>query len=393
MLRFADSVTTSTLVFAMPLMVYNATQSLAWSGLAFLIEWLPRLLSIPAAGPLVDAFSSRRMFIIANGGRLVMLVASIAWLIVAPQAWMMLLVVAVINGMLAQLSFVAAEHLGVQVPTDKSHHQVQSVQVGIDQSVVVLGPMLAGALLFAGNPGVLVGVAIMAALSLYLALRLRPLPKVSDERGVSVYAGFKRGLSIIRGNTSLQFVVMGTTAFNLLLALITVTAPAIVKGQFHGTDGHVSLLWAGGAVVSIVAVAIASRIMNKSGIVVLGFVSGIAASIAAVVVGFAPSFITYAVAVAVFLAMDGVYAVYIRTARARIVPMEHFGVTVGVIVLFSLIPFPLVGGLIAVVPPVLLPFLICACAVISVLVTFVSYLRIDRTALAATPSERVAIQE
>lgn len=394
MLRFADSVTTSTLIFAMPLMIYNATQSLAWSGLAFLIEWLPRLLSIPAAGPLVDVFSSRRMFIVANGGRLAVLAAAFVWLVVAPHAWMLLLGVAVINGMLAQLSFVAAEHLGVQVPTAKSHHQVQSVQVGIDQSVVVLGPMLAGVLLLAGNVGVLAGVAVMAGVSLYLAICLRPLLNSKPaEQKVSVIAGFKQGLRIIAGNKSLQFVVMGTTAFNFLLALITVTTPAIVKEQFHGTDGHVSLLWTAGAVVSIVAVAIASRIMTRTGIVILGFISGIAASIAAIVAGFASSFVLYAVCVAVFLAMDGVYAVYIRTARARIVPMEHFGVTVGVIVLFSLIPFPLVGGLIAVIPQAVLPFLICICAVVSLIVTFISYVRIDHAALAARPSERLATDE
>jgi hypothetical protein len=133
--------------------------------------------------------------------------------------------------------------------------------------------------------------------------------------------------------------------------------------------------------------------MTRTGIVILGFISGIAASIAAVVAAFAPSFVAYAACVAVFLAMDGVYAVYIRTARARIVPMEHFGVTVGVIVLFSLIPFPLVGGLIAVIPPVALPFLICICAAISLIVTFISYARIDHAALAATPSERAVANE
>jgi hypothetical protein len=278
--------------------------------------------------------------------------------------------------------------MGVRIPTKKSHHEVQSIQVGIDQTVMVMGPMLAGALLFFGNLGVLVGVAVLSMVSIFFARRLRLVHVVSDVERHSVLSGFRRGWSIIAASRPLQYVVIGTVAFNFLLAFITVITPAIVKGEFGGTDGHVSLLWTVGAIVSIGSVYVASRVMKRTGIVVIGTVAGILASLAILVASTAHSLIIYAICVAFFLAMDGVYAVYIRTARARIVPIEHFGVTVGVIVLFSLIPFPLAGMVVAAIPQTAPPFILSACTIVCLLVTVVSHIKIDRLALADSTAVR-----
>jgi MFS family permease len=380
-LRFADSLATNTLVFALPLMIYTATQSLAWSGLAFLIEWLPRLLSIPAAGPLVDRFGSKRIFFATNIARLVALITTFIIFTLQPGWWPILIAVGVVNGILGQVSFVAAEHLGVSVPTKKSAHHVQSVQVGIDQTVTVLGPMLAGLLLLLGNTMLFLGLGILTLISIFLAGQLRQTKKDPGVQSLSLFTGFRQGMTVIASSKTLQYVVLGTVAFNLLLAFITVMTPAIVKGQFHGTDGNVSILWTAGALLSIVAVGIASRIMTKTGIVMIGTISGIIASIAIAVASTASSFTMYAVCVALFIAMDGVYAVYIRTARAKIVPLEQYGVTVGVIVLLSLIPFPLAGLLVAVVTPSILPIILGSCTFVCFVITILSHIKIDQATL------------
>lgn len=378
-LRFADGLATSTLIFAMPLMIYNATGSLSWSGLAFMIEWLPRLVSIPFAGALTDHIGSRRVFIWADSARAVALGMAVVAISAWPHLWPVLLAVGVVNGILGQLSFVAAEHMGVRVPTKKSHHQVQSVQVNIDQTVMVLGPMLAGVLLALGNAGLLAGVCLLSVVSVARALRVRlSHASAGGTTKPSVVVGFMQGWKIIAANRSLQYVVAGTVAFNLLLALITVLTPAIVKGEFGGSDAHVSTLWAAGAAVSVVAVYGASRVMARTGIVAIGAVAGMLASLAVAVASFAHVLLLYAACVVAFLAMDGVYAVYIRTARARMVPSEYYGVTVGVIVLLSLIPFPLAGLVVATISPALIPVVLGGCTAICLAITFISYAKIDR---------------
>jgi MFS family permease len=51
--RLADQV----LLFIVPLVVFQATHSAAWAGLAFFVESLPRFLAFPVCGALCDRFS------------------------------------------------------------------------------------------------------------------------------------------------------------------------------------------------------------------------------------------------------------------------------------------------------------------------------------------------
>ncbi|HJP81839.1 MAG TPA: MFS transporter [Candidatus Saccharimonadales bacterium] len=381
-LRFVDSLATNTLVFALPLMIYSATNSLTWSGAAFLIEWLPRLLSLPVAGVLVDKVGPRRIFIATNLVRAAVLLGTAPIMMMRPGWWPLFIGIAVINGIAGQLSFVAAEHLGVSVRSEKARHEVQSVQVSIDQTVTVLGPLLAGALIIVSAPTVLTAVGLMALTSVFAARTLQVHGAIQT-KSLSVRRGFLEGVSVIASSRTLQYVIAGTVAFNLLLAFITVMTPAIVKGRFAGTDTDVTLLWAVGAVASIVAVALASRLIRRGGIVRIGAIAGCLASVAIACASMAHSLVAYVICVALFIAMDGVYAVYIRTARAKIVPLEQFGVTVGVIVLLSIIPFPLAGLLVAVIAPSALSVVLVGCTVLCLVVTILSYIKIDASLLAS----------
>ena len=66
--------------------------------------------------------------------------------------------------------------------------------------------------------------------------------------------------------------------------------------------------------------------------------------------GFAPSYGWYVAGLILFTASDAVFAIFLRTARARLVPEEQYGVAISAMVLLVLIPFPLAGMLLAMVP-------------------------------------------
>ena len=48
---------------AIPLLIYQQTSSVSWSGLAYATKWLPRVLLQPVMGALVDAMSARAPFL------------------------------------------------------------------------------------------------------------------------------------------------------------------------------------------------------------------------------------------------------------------------------------------------------------------------------------------
>ena len=55
--RLADQI----LLFLVPLVIFQLTGSVAWSGAAFFLETLPRFLSFPICGALCDRMSPLRL--------------------------------------------------------------------------------------------------------------------------------------------------------------------------------------------------------------------------------------------------------------------------------------------------------------------------------------------
>jgi hypothetical protein len=319
---------------------------------------------------------------VTNAARASVLGCGAALLLVFSHTLLVLLGIAVIVGMLAQCSFVAAEHLGVHI-TDKSVRKTQSVQVGIDQTIQVLGPVVGGLLFLYGQQSVLAGVGILAAIS---AITAYTLSKSLDVRSTDVqsspFVGLRRGMDIILASQSLRTVVAGTAAFNILLGIILATTPALTSQRFGSSAQQLSLLWAGGALAAIAAVFAINTFAKSINLAAVSLWAGVVAAIAAIAASLASSFVMYMIAIAVFMAMDGIYAVFIRTARAHIVPSAEYGVTVGVIVLLTVIPFPLAGLLTALTPVHLLPALVSMGSLITVVTLGVGSTRIDRTIFA-----------
>ncbi|KPY36814.1 Uncharacterized protein ALO48_01023 [Pseudomonas syringae pv. rhaphiolepidis] len=60
--RLADQI----LLFIVPLVVFQTTDSASWAGLAFFVESLPRFLAFPLCGALCDKYSPIRILHISQ---------------------------------------------------------------------------------------------------------------------------------------------------------------------------------------------------------------------------------------------------------------------------------------------------------------------------------------
>lgn len=84
--RFAGSLCDQFLLFAVPLAILKATGSLTFSSLAFVIEWLPRILFFPLSGFLADRIKPRFIFFNVEAGRSVLMVVAFLTLTFHPSA-------------------------------------------------------------------------------------------------------------------------------------------------------------------------------------------------------------------------------------------------------------------------------------------------------------------
>ncbi|TQE34190.1 MFS transporter [Streptomyces ipomoeae] len=380
LLRAADGVAGTTVMYAVPLIILTTTGSVALTGLAFLLEWLPRLLTMVGAGPLVDRRRPERVFAYVCALRTLAAVATGTALLLADggAASAVVLSFGVLSGMLTEVSFLAVESLGAQASRHASEraHRVQAVLVGIDQSALLAGPLLGGLLLLAG-PTVLL--TALAALSLFAAVGACGLPSTLrsadslPKRPSTPWAGLLIGCQVIASRPALGWLVASMTTCGLISGVLHVSAPITLTADFEFSTATAGTVWSIATVPSLLAIAAAHRVIDRLGLWATGLTGAAALSVAALTAALATSALVYGIALAVLLSGEGVLSVVLRTARARLIPPAVFASTLAVTLLMILAPFPLAGALVAALPPSRIPTLVLTCALLQMAVTAVGF--------------------
>jgi Na+/melibiose symporter-like transporter len=349
-LRFFGSLANQFLQFAVPLMIYKTTGSVAWSGIAFFVEWLPRIFSFPLAGAAVDRFGPCPVYLVADAIRLFASVFAYLGIMVFPnQTHLILIGLAVVTGFFFEQAFIAIEQVARKLAPQLKMHRAQSILAGIDHATELAGPALAGTIASSVEPKVLL--VVTAGIFLVSAVIVR---RVSNEnlrpegnrQGLFIaklYTGFKT-LTRIR---KLVLIVLLTTIMNVMLGLSLTIAPAVTTGIFDMPDGYLGIVYTLSGMTGLISVTATPWLADRFKISRVGIGAFLISCAAFLGIGLASSFWAYAAATSILMAMDGAFTVYIRTERARLIPAEQFGSTVGLIVLLNFVPLPFAGLLVA----------------------------------------------
>jgi hypothetical protein len=131
------------LVFLVPVMVYAYTSSLAWSGLAYAMAWLPRIVVTPLVGASIDRWGVRRVSVVSDLVKLAGCLCVILVLWGEPAA----LTVTVVGGLLGGLvaigsaqSLIAYEKMIALVSREVDRDV--NILCRIDQLAMVTGPLI-----------------------------------------------------------------------------------------------------------------------------------------------------------------------------------------------------------------------------------------------------------
>lgn len=140
--KLADQI----LLFLVPLVVFQTTQDIAWSGLAFSVEAFPRFLSFPICGALCDRVSPVRLMRVSQLVRALACVGGVAAsLVFGGVGW--LIALSAVCGVLTTQGAMAREVLLPQVFQSDRFEKVLAYAQTADQAGAVLGPVLAALLL------------------------------------------------------------------------------------------------------------------------------------------------------------------------------------------------------------------------------------------------------
>lgn len=393
LMRAADALASTTAAYAIPLLVLITTGSTALTGIAFLLEWTPRLAAFTFAGMLTDRFGAGCVFRCSNFVRATVVALAAAVLTVLPgtgaATTTVVLGFGAVSGLLAEVSFVAVETLGAEGGRHLGNrvHHLQAVQTGIDQGAMLVGPVLGGLLLLAGPNVLLTAVAALAMIAA-VAAHGNALPADRHRAPSSLLSGWRT----LRRTPALAWLIGGLAASNLASGVLQAAAPITVIHRFHYSTADVGAVWSVAAVASLLTVIVTRRALDRWQVWPVGAVAAAVSTVACLSVALAPGFAVYTAAVAVLMAAEGALTVVLRTLRSRLIPAAAFGSTLAVVIILVLLPLPVAGALVAAVPAPGLPHLLLACAVLQggVLTACFAGLRRHRAAC-EPPPERVLV--
>ncbi|MFE0703483.1 MFS transporter [Streptomyces sp. NPDC058872] len=380
--RTADALAFAMSTYGIPLLVLATTNSAALTGVAFALEWIPRLAAFGWAGSVVDRRGASVVFHLASLGRALVLAAGAVLLYLHPSgtvASVTVMALAATTGVLTEFSYIAAETAGAAAGrrAGARAHRVQAVLLGIDQTATLTGPALAGLLLLTGPPQMLAAITALSLLAALLALRTPPSP-VAPARlpKKQTNAGLATGWRTIRSLPALGWLVTGLTVSNLATGLFQAAGPVIVVQHFGQSATAVGLVWSAAAGATLLAVTICRFAIDRLGLWPVGAACAALASLACLAAAQAPDYRSYLVLVALLMAGEGGMTVVLRTLRSRLIPPEKFGSTLSVTILILLLPFPVAGVLTALTPPEALGHVITACAALQALGLFCAFARL-----------------
>ena len=357
--RLADQI----LLFLVPLVVFQTTRQVSWSGLAFFIETLPRYLVFPFFGALCDRFPPLRLMRLSQAVRALACFGGIAaYALFGGIGWLIALSAAC--GVLTSQGLVAREVMLPQIFSTQQIQKVLAYSQLADQLGFVLGPMLAALLL-----GVWRWESVVAAtgvLFLFADAALFVWQRLSGFRAPAQSSAQSSAHSSAQSRTAaahwtmplrialnhvwtlpgLKKVIMLAAAENLVIGVTLATSAAMVTGLHAQSNRYYAGLQTAGAIATVLVLLTVARAGWPAR--VLGLVAFVTICAGGVIAGASASPWGYALGFVLIVGFDKMFNVYIRSARLQIIPPEDYGKTIGVAILLNNMTQPLAGLLVGV---------------------------------------------
>ncbi|MFL7963547.1 MFS transporter [Pseudomonas kielensis] len=344
--RLADQI----LLFIVPLIVFQTTNSVSWAGLAFFVESLPRYLSFPICGALCDKFSPIRILHISQVYRAAACVAAVVlYAIFGGIYWIVAL--SALCGVLTTQGIMAREVVMPYIFKHYTYTKTLSYSQIADQTGLVLGPLLAALMLevWAWHWVVLAiaGLFLLADLAMLYWQRTSSVTLETFEQHHDLWLNPLRiAFGHIRNLAELKKVISLAVGVNLIIGVTLATSAAMVIGQYSAGKDYYAGVQAAGAVTTIVILFFLARVTLP--LKLLGALSYTLIAVGAFITAFSPHAWGYVVGFLLVVGFDKMFNVYMRSIRQQVIPPQDFGKTVGVITLLNNLSQPLAGLLVAV---------------------------------------------
>lgn len=338
------------LLFLVPLVIFQITGNVAWSGLAFFFETLPRYLTFPVAGILCDRYSPIMLLRVSRVLRALVCLIGITGQLVFGGVWWLIALSAIV-GVLTTQGLLALEMVLVGAFKDQRFEKVASYSQLASQMGVVLGPLTAAYLMVLWPWETVVILATGLFVLSDAVFRLWPGqlrmadPPASLEKRHPV-ADLKHAFVLIWQLPDLLRAIFQAAGVNLIIGATLATAAAMMTGFFDRSEQEYAWLQVGGALATLAVLTLTAHV--HFGLNTLGRTAYALICLGAVLTGLGAHPLVYALGFLLIAGFDKMFNIYVRTLRKEIIPPSEFGKTTGAIICLNNLSQPLAGLMVAV---------------------------------------------
>ncbi len=339
--KLADQI----LLFLVPLVVFQTTHDIAWSGIAFSIEAFPRFLSFPICGALCDRVSPVTLMRVSQLFRALACLGGVgASMAFGGVGW--LIALSAICGVLTTQGAMAREVLLPQCFKTDRFEKILAYSQTADQTGAVLGPVLAAFLLGWARWEFVV---CLAAIAFLLADGAMAIWRVSSQavlrEPVAIKgqwaASFATALKHVVFLPGLKQLVILAAGVNLVIGVTLASSAAMVTGALGQSTGFYAGLQTAGAVVTIAILLVIAQVSVP--LRWLGPLAFLLVFLGGILTAVSTNHWTYTVGFLLIVGFDKMFNIYIRSSRQKIIPVADYGKTIGIVVLLNNLTQPLAG--------------------------------------------------
>jgi hypothetical protein len=349
--RFCSALGDQFLLFAVPLIVYKSTQNISLVGLAFFIEWAPRVFSLPIAGSLSDRWGGKKVYLLADFMRIGACLSGFGMLKLFPDH--VFIIISIVMGICAFFyaqAFIALEATVPQLVGQSELPKAQSILQGIDQTSSILGPALAAfAVLYINTQDFLLIAAAVFGLSLLGILFTGASINVTVSHPKKhIWQDLRQGAEILLNYPNLLRLTALSFLVNLIIGIALATGAALTTGFFGKPDSYFGILNTVAGLLAVVSFLLIPKLLQHFSVFRLGVLAYFTVVCGGLLIGINHHFYGFVVGYALTCGSSGIFNVYIRTERVQWIPVQHLGKTIGLIVLLNQLSLPTAGVLITI---------------------------------------------
>lgn len=339
--RLADQI----ILFLVPLVIFQLTRSVAWSGAAFLLETLPRFLSFPIFGAMCDRKSPLTLLHVSQRLRAAACFAGMAgYASFGGVGW--LIGISAACGVMTTQGLMAREVLVPQVFHQHRFEKVVSYTQIADQLGTVLGPFVAVALLKLSSwEFVVISTTVLFLVADgAVAIWQRFANPVLSEPAPAANGWVRQTKTalqhIVRRPGLMEVIILGG-AVKLVVGATLATSAAMVTGVHGQTDTYYALLQVAGAIATVAILSATAHV--PASLQLLGIIGYVMIFVGGVATGLASHFPLYSFGFILIVGFDQLFSVFTRTLRVRLIPRQDLGKTMGFVVMLPNLSQPLAG--------------------------------------------------